>query len=458
MNPGGALGGGVGGRSDKGLRLSLTETLRLAWADDDLRRRILFVLLVFAVYALGIHVAVPIPGVNTMELQRAMTDTSNPLFQMLNMLGGGGFKKLSIFALGISPYITASIIMQVLQQSLPAWKAEMQEGGEYARKQMNKRTRLFTIVLCFIQGFTMLNQLPPNIFTPGANLPLVKAGVAIFWMAGSMIMLWLGEQISERGIGNGTSLLIFGGIVISFPSIVQEVGRQLQDGVINYFQVSILLLMFLATTWFIVFFTTAQRRIPIQHMRRNFGTKSMGGQTSYLPISVNMAGVIPVIFAITLLYMPYQLMSMFPPQSDGHRTMEQIAQFFSPDFTKWQGYVAAVIYMVMIFGFTYLWNAMVYNVEDIANNLKRGGSYVPGIRPGKQTIDFLNGIISRVTFVGALFLSFVAMTQFIFPLIAPSVRVSLGLMSGTSLLIMVSVALETMRQIEANLMVKQFGG
>lgn len=457
MNPGGALGGGVGGRNDKGLRLSLTETLRLAWADDDLRRRILFVLLVFGVYALGIHVAVPIPGVDSIALQQMVSDPNNPLFQLLNLLGGGGFKRLSIFALGISPYITASIIMQVLQQSLPAWKSEMQEGGEYARKQMNKRTRLFTIVLCFVQGFTMLNALGPSVFTAGSNPMLIKLGVSIFWLAGSMIMLWLGEQISERGIGNGTSLLIFAGIVISFPGIVAEIANQLNRGIINYFQVSVLVLMFLATTWFIVFFTTAQRRIPIQHMRRNFGTKSMGGQTSYLPISVNMAGVIPVIFAITLLYMPYQLMNMFPPGTPARNAVEQFALFFSPDFTRWQGYVAALLYMLLIFGFTYLWNAMVYNVEDIANNLKRGGSYVPGIRPGKQTVDFLNGIISRVTFVGALFLSIVAMTQFIFPLIAPSVRASIGLLSGTSLLIMVSVALETMRQIEANLLVKQFG-
>lgn len=453
MNPGGTLGAAPGGRSDKGLRLSLGETLRQAWADEDLRRRIIFVLGVFCVYALGIHVAVPIPNISTDELTKLLEN--NQFFQMLNMLGGGGFKRISIFALGLGPYITASIIMQVLQQSIPSWKSEMQEGGEYARKQQNRRTRLLALILSLAQGFTLLSSMGPGIIT-GPNPELTKLGVSIFWMAGSMILLWLGEQISEKGIGNGTSLIIFAGIVISFPGIVETVGKAVANGIVNYFQVGLLAVLFLATTWFIVFFTTAQRRIPIQHMRRNFGTKAVGGQTSYLPISVNMAGVIPVIFALQLVTLPYQIAGAFPPNSDMNRTMTNIGKFFSPDFTQLQGYVGALVYMGLIFGFTYLWNAMVYNVEDIANNLKRGGSYIPGIRPGKQTIDFLNSVISRVTFVGALFLSLVALTQFIFPLIAPIQQ--LGMLSGTSLLIMVSVALETMRQIESNLLVKQFGG
>jgi preprotein translocase subunit SecY len=453
VNPGGTLGAAPSGRSDKGLRLSLGETLRQAWADEDLRRRIIFVLCVFGIYALGIHVAVPIPGISADGIAKALE--GNRFFQMINTIGGGGFKRISIFALGLGPYITSSIIMQVLQQSLPSWKAEMQEGGEYARKQQNRRTRMLALVLALGQGFTLLSSMGPGVIS-GPNPMLTKIGVSIFWMAGSMILLWLGEQISEKGIGNGTSLIIFAGIVISFPGIIEIVGRSVRDGAINYFQVATLAVLFLATTWFIVFFTTAQRRIPIQHMRRNFGTKTVGGQTSYLPISVNMAGVIPVIFALTLITMPYQFASAFPQGSDAQNAILAVGKFFSPDFTHWQGYLGALVYMALIFGFTYLWNAMVYNVEDIANNLKRGGSYIPGIRPGKQTIDFLNGIISRVTFVGALFLSIVALTQFVFPLIAPVSQLST--MSGTSLLIMVSVALETMRQIESNLLVKQFGG
>lgn len=454
MNPGGTLGAAPSGRGDKGgLRLSLGETLRQAWADEELRRRIIFVFGVFCIYALGIHVAVPIPGISPERISELLQN--NPLFQTINVLGGGGFKRISIFALGLGPYITASIIMQVLQTSIPSWKQEMQEGGEYARKQQNKRTRALALVLALAQGFGLLSSMGPQIIV-GQNPNLVKIGICVFWMAGSMILLWLGEQISEKGIGNGTSLIIFAGIVISFPGLVETIAKAVRDGIVNYFQVGMLVAIFVATTWFIVFFTTAQRRIPIQHMRRNFGTKAMGGQTSYLPISVNMAGVIPIIFALQLVYMPMQFAGMFPPTNPVHQTLLQVSQFFSPDFTKPQGYLGAVVYMALIFGFTYLWNAMVYNVEDIANNLKRGGSYIPGIRPGKQTVDFLNGVISRVTFVGALFLSLVALTQFVFPLIAPIS--GLNLVGGTSLLIMVSVALETMRQIESNLLVKQFGG
>jgi preprotein translocase subunit SecY len=361
---------------------------------------------------------------------------------------------LSIFALGLGPYISASIIMQVLTMTTPAWKKELQEGGEYARRQQNKRTRLLTIVLCFAQGFAFLNYMGPGV--TGALTIFQQATITIFWTAGAMYLRWLGEQVSERGIGNGVSLLIFAGIVISLPTIGDMIIKAVQDGIANWFQVGIVVAMFLATTWFIVFFTIAQRRIPIQHMRRNFGTRAVGGKTSYLPISVNMAGVIPVIFAIALIYMPQQVQMMVPAGSDAAYFLEKLGQFVVPDFTKWQGWVGALFYMGLIFVFTYFWNAMMYNVEDIANNLKKAGSYIPGVRPGKQTKDFLDRVVSNVTFVGALFLAVVALTQFVFPLIIPVQ--GLRLIGGTSLLIMVSVALETMRQIEASILIRQYEG
>ncbi len=436
--------------------MSLIGTFRDAWADEDLRRRMMFVLMVFVIYAAGIHIPVPVPGRAPEEMISLLGD--NSFFALLNMMGGGAFKRLSILALGLGPYITASIIMQVMSQGNPKWKAELQEGGEYARKQQNKRTRVLTLFLCFFQSFTLLRMIGPVALGPSGSSVGGQLMIALFWTAGAMILLWLGEQISEKGIGNGVSLLIFAGIVISFPGVVAQVMSNVPTN-IAYWQVGLILLVFLATTWAIVYFTVAQRRIPIQHMRRQFGTKTMGGQTSYLPISVNMAGVIPVIFAIALIYMPSQLAAMFPQQTQAHQILTQIAMFFNPDFTRWQGILGALIYALMIFGFTYLWNAMMYNVEDIANNLKRGGSYIPGVRPGKQTIDFLNQVISRVTFVGAVFLAFVALTQFIFPILASGATIpALGLLGGTSVLIMVSVALETMRQIEAHLITKQYGG
>lgn len=454
-----SLSGGFSGgqsannRSDKGLRMSLSDTIRLAWADDDLRRRLLFILFIFAVYVLGVHVPAPIPGFDPAEMTKLLEN--NQFFNLLNTIGGGAFKRVSIFALGLGPYITASIIMQVLSMGIPSWKQEMQEGGEYARKQQNKRTRGLTLALCLGQGFGLLQMMGSGITGRLSTFGMLE--VCIFWMAGSMFLLWLGEQVSEKGIGNGISILIFAGIVISLPNVVMTMYNAVAQGTLPFWQPIIIVLMFIFTTWLIVMFTIAQRRIPIQHMRRQFGTKTMGGQTSYLPISLGMAGVIPVIFAISLIYMPAQFAAMFPANSTAANTLNTIGQFFSPDFTHWQGWIGALIYMGLIFMFTYLWTALQYNVEDISNNLKRGGSYIPGVRPGKQTKEFLDSVISKVTFVGAFFLALIAMTQFIFPLIAPSIRQNLGLIAGTSLLIMVSVALETMRQIEANLLTKQYG-
>jgi preprotein translocase subunit SecY len=453
----GGAGGGGGGPREQGLQLSLMETMRQAWADEELRSRITFVLLIFVVYALGIVVPVPVPNVAPEDIKAAIEKL--PVGALMNMFGGGALSKLSIFALGLGPYITASIIMQVLTQGLPAWKKELKEGGEYARKQQNKRTRTLTLILCGFQGAGILALLTSSTAGGAAVLPLngmEKVMIITMWTAGAMFLLWLGEQVSERGIGNGVSLLIFAGIVISIPGLIGTIAQSLQDGVVAWWQIAFVSLIFGATTWFIVLFTVAQRRIPIQHMRRNFGMKTQGGQTSYLPISVNMAGVIPIIFAISLVYMPMQFAQMFPPDSAPFNFLSYVGQFFSPDFRSAKGWVGVGVYTGMIFAFTYFWNAMMYNVEDIADNLKKGGSYIPGIRPGKQTTNFLNQVISRVTFVGAVFLAIAALTQYIFPLIANVP--GLALLGGTSLLIMVSVALETMRQIEANLLVKNYEG
>jgi preprotein translocase subunit SecY len=444
----------LGGGGDKSLKLSLSDTFRLAWADEDLRPRILFILIMFGLYALGVHVPVPIPGIDPAEMTKLLEN--NSFFALINTFGGGAFKRLSILALGLNPYITASIIMQVLTFANPAWKQEQQEGGEYARRQQNRRTRLLTLVLCVVQGMGFLTLLSQALPSGGALNMGIRIATVVFWTAGSMLLLWMGEQLSERGIGNGISLLIFAGIVISMPGVAMNVYESVQSGAIPAWQAVAIVVAFLAITWFIVMFSTAQRRIPIQHMRRNYGTRTLGGQTSYLPISVNMAGVIPIIFAISLVYMPSQFQAAFPAGSGMHNALGTVAEFLNPNFANWKGYLGAALYTLLIFVFCYLWNAMVYNVEDMSNNLKRHGSYIPGIRPGKQTTDFLNGVITRVTFVGALFLAVVALTPYLFSAIA-NIR-SLSLIAGTSLLIMVSVALETMRQIEANLLTKQYGG
>jgi len=455
---GGGGGASYGGRGDKGLALPLAETIRLAWADPELRQRILFVLTMFAVFALGVHVPVPIPGVRSEDV---VSKLQGGAFDLLNIFGGGALRRLSIFALGLNPYITASIIMQILTTANPKWKQEMQEGGEYARKQQNKRTRGLTLLLCVAQGWGLLQLMSgvPEIASLSIGLKVI---ILLFWTAGAMFMLWLGEQISERGIGNGVSLMIFAGIVLSLPQQGETLYRGYQEGLVAWWSLLIVIAIFLAATWFIVYFTTAQRRIPIQHMRRMAGTKMMGGQTSYLPLSVNMAGVLPIIFAVSLVGLPYQFSIMFGGEATPFgRFLVTLSDYLNPGSRYVErAIIGSFLYTGLIFFFTYFWTAIQYNVEDISNNLKRGGSFIPGVRPGKQTKDFLDGVISRITIVGAAFISAVALLQYISPRLSgipQGTGAGLSLIGGTSLLIMVSVALETMRQIEANLLMKQYG-
>lgn len=448
------FGGGMAGFGDKGMRMSLLEVLRQAWADADIRARLLFILSMFAVYVLGTHIPVPIPGLSAEQVYEKLKGI--PFFYLMDTFGGGALKRVSIFSLGLNPYITASIIIQILTTALPEWKKELQEGGEYAKRQQNKRTRALTLLLCVFQGLGLIKLMQSAPGFPQLSLGVTFTTIA-FWSAGAMFMLWLGEQISEKGIGNGISLMIFAGIIISLPNQVSRLMEGYHEGFVSIFQILILVALFLLTTWVVVLFTTAQRRIPIQHMRRQFGTKMMGGQTSYLPLSLNMAGVIPIIFAVSLIYIPQQFAQMFPNTGFGNflTTLGEYLDPGNPNLLK--AALGALIYTMLIFFFTYFYTAIQYNVEDISNNLKRGGSFIPGVRPGKQTKDFLDGVISRITVVGAVFLAIIALSQYLTPLIAQLPRGSYNLIGGTSLLIMVSVALETMRQIEANLLMKQYG-
>lgn len=448
------FGAGVDTGGHKGPRMSLIDTLKGAWADPDLRARIIFVFAMFAVFVLGVHVPVPIPGVDPAELAEKLSQ--NPLFGMMDTFGGGSLRRLSIFALGLNPYITASIIIQILTTAFPQWKKEMQEGGEYARRQQNRRTRLLTIALAIAQGMGFMNIITSSVNT----VPRWAVFTTLaFWIAGAFFVLWIGEQISEKGIGNGVSLMIFAGIVISLPYQGEQLMEAVNAGIISWFQIAALLLVFAATTWFIVYFTSAVRQIPVQHMRRQVGTKALGGKTNYLPIPVNTAGVIPIIFAISLVLLPIQFANFFPENSAPRDFLMRAAEFLNPGGEFPEALVGIAAYMFLIFFFTYFYTAIQYNVEDLSNNLKRAGSFIQGIRPGKQTKEFLDSVISRITVAGAFFLTIVALVQYIAPSAAGMSGMNLSVfrvIGGTSLLIMVSVALETMRQIEANILMKQY--
>lgn len=430
--------------------------------DPDLKQRLIFILIMFAVFTLGVHIPVPIPGIASDMVAKKLE--SSFFFQMLDSFGGGALRRLSIFALGLNPYITASIIIQILTTAFPAMKKEMEEGGEYARKKQNQRTRFLTLALCFLQGSGFIQMIAQGTGALQGFLP--RAEVLMFWTAGSMFCLWIGEQISERGIGNGTSLIIFAGIIVGLPYQGAKLVSAVRDNAVAWYSVVILIALFLVSTWAIVYFTAAQRRIPIQHMRRTFGTKVVGGKTSYLPLSLMMAGVLPIIFASSLTSLPQQFAAMLGGESTpvGNFFMEAGKWLYpgeSSVVARWlpipKGVFGSLLYCALIFFFTYFWTAIQYNVEDISNNLKRAGSYVPGVRPGKQTKDFLDGVISRITVVGAGFIAIVALLQYIAPAITGlTAKYGVSIVGGTSLLIMVSVALETMRQIEANLLMKQY--
>lgn len=444
---GGFAGGPGAGGGDKGLSLGLMQTLKLAWADEELRQRMLFVLIVFVVYSFGVHIPVPIPGLDPVGIVEKL-EKDNNLIAMLNAFTGGGFKRLSIFALGLSPYITASIILQVLTQAIPEWKKEMQEGGQYGRQKQNRRTRGLSIILCFVQGWGFIQLL--NSAQLGIHAPTQIISILTFWTAGSMFCLWLGEQITERGIGNGVSLMIFAGILVSFPSLVSQVSGAVSGGTVPLYKIIFLLVLLIFVTWLIVFFTVAQRRIPIQTMRRQVGNRTLGGQTQYLPFSVNMVGVIPIIFASSLMGLPYQFGTMMKSEF-----LKDLSMWLNPTSRFPMGLVGCFFYVCLIFFFTYFYTAVQYDVNDIADNLKRQGAFIPGIRPGNQTKKFLDEVLSRVTIVGSGFLAVIALVQYVAP--ALTGLFGLSAIGGTTLLIVVSVALETLRQIEANLLMKQYG-
>lgn len=450
-----------GSQADKSLSLGLIDTFRNAWADEELRGRLLFVVYMFALFVVGVHVPVPVPGVSSDQVAKLVEQNAG--LSLINIFGGGALRRVSICALSLGPYITAAIIMQILTTAFPQWKKELQEGGEYARTQNNKRTRLLTLFLCVFQGsglFALIRQA----LGESASNPMTMITVITCWTAGAMFVLWLGEQISEKGIGNGVSMMIFIGIVLALPYTFENMGQGIHNGVVQYYQIAIMLVILVATTWLIVYFTVAQRRLPIQHMRRQVGTKVMGGQTSYLPLSVAMAGVMPIIFASSLTFIPGQIAMAFGPNSPIGNMLNTAQEWITPSTVKWIGNVrlpfnpaGVLIYAGMIFFFTYFYTAIQYNVEDISDNLKRGGSFIPGVRPGKQTKDFLDGVISRITFVGSIFLAVIALVQYLAPAIVGIPFIYVSVLGGTSLLIVVQVALDTLRQIEANLLMKRYG-
>ena len=405
----------------------------------ELRNKILYTLMMFAVFRAGIHI--PVPGVDASVIESLFT--SGNLFGLLDLFAGGALSKFSIFAMSITPYINASIIMQLLQAVVPQFEAWSKDGEE-GRKKIAKVTRYGTVVLGFVQAFGMAFALRANSALVNNDILSVFV-VAIILTAGTCLLMWIGEQITAYGIGNGISLIIFAGIVARLPDGLQTIYQYIQTGTINMFQAFLFAVIAIAMIAVVVAVTQGQRRIPIQYAKRVVGRKMYGGHSTFLPLKVNQAGVIPIIFASSVL--------MFPVT---------IAQFIDNDFVHkiadlftWGTPLQTALYAILIFIFTYFYTAISINITDMADNMKKYGGFIPGIRAGKPTADYVDNVMTKITLAGAVFLAVVA----IIPNFLGSITGVQGVyFGGTALLIVVGVALDTMQQIESLMVTRHYKG
>jgi preprotein translocase subunit SecY len=444
---------------------------------QDLRKRIFFTLGMLAIYRIGAHITAP--GINKARLEEVWSDVGNTLLGVLDLFSGGNFRTISIFALGVTPYITASIILQLMTVVSPQLK-KLQEEGEMGRQKLNQWTRYLTVGLGLIQTFFVANWLQYNNVanTPGKTFLITTA---LTLTTGTIFVMWLGEQITERGVGNGISLLIFAGIVIGLPNGVQQVMTRLSAGdALETIGVIALVAAMIALIAFIVFIESGRRKIAVSYAKRHVGRQMVGGQQTTMPLKVNMAGVIPVIFASSVLSMPQSLFSAFPP-ADPNSTWGKVYTFFQ-QFHGGDPYYELIFVTLIIF-FTFFYVSIVFNVEEVADNLRKHGGFMPGIRPGRATAEYLRTILTRLTIVGAVYLAFVALVPQIMlsgfrvqrlPFIGESlynfVSSTPGLswipegmnyqfyFGGTSLLILVGVAMDTVSQIEAQLVMRNYEG
>jgi len=420
--------------------------LKNAWAIPELRKKILYTLLLLVVFRFGSVITVP--WLDSATLASWVDQGGNTLFSIMDMFSGGAFSQATIFAMGVSPYINSSIIIQLLTVAIPALERLSKEGEE-GRKKISKITRYVTVVLAFVQAaglYIGLNS-ANAVSNPGALTFFV---IALSFTAGTAFLMWLGEEITEKGIGNGISMIIFAGIVAGIPTMAKSVWQTFVGGGNNYLAVAIILVCAVLIIGLVVLFNNGERRIPVQYAKRVVGRKMYGGQSTHIPIKVTMAGVMPIIFAMSLLAFPSTVVSLVAPNATGGFA-GWILKFFNQS-NPWY----AVIYFVLIVGFTYFYTSISFSPIEVANNMKKNGGFIPGIRPGKSTSDFIAKVLSRITLVGAFFLGFIAILPIILALIDS--RLSTISIGGTSLLIVVGVALETVKQIESQMLMRHYKG
>ena len=403
----------------------------------ELRQKIVFTLIMFLVFRAGTHI--PVPGVDAAVIEELFT--SGNLFGLLDLFAGGALSKFSIFAMSITPYINASIIMQLLTVVVPTFERWSKEGQE-GRKKLTQITRYGTVVLGFMQALGMALGLKHAIINPGIGSILL---IALTLTAGTTFLMWLGEQITEKGIGNGISLIIFAGIVSRLPDGIYVIYQYFEAGTVGLFKLLLFLVIAIAMIVLVIAIQQGQRRIPVQYAKRVVGRKMYGGHSTHIPLKVNQAGVIPIIFASSVL--------MFPVT---------IAQFIDVEWVKtmagwfaWGTPLQTTLYALLILFFTYFYTAVTFNVSDMAENMKKHGGFIPGLRPGKPTADYLDRVMTRITLAGSLFLALIAILPNFVVWATDIQGVYFG---GTALLIVVGVALDTMKQIESLVLMRHYQG
>jgi len=416
----------------------LLESFKSAFKVSELRTKLLYTLGMIFIFRLGAHI--PVPGVNIERFAELVN--SGAIFGFFDIISGGALKNFSVFAMGIMPYINASIILQLLTVVIPHLE-RLQKEGEEGRKKITQYTRYLTVVLAFIQGIGMVVGVGGSLQNPG---PLTYVMTALTITAGTTFLMWIGEQITEKGIGNGISLLIFAGIVSRVPSGAVQLGEYLSAGTINILSLALLVVIGVIVIAGVVAVQEGQRRIPVQYAKRVVGRRVYGGQTTHLPLRVNQAGVMPIIFASSLLMFPETIINMF--QGSG------FSNFYS-QYLGWGSAAHTLIYALLIIGFTFFYTSVIMNPVDVADNIKKYGGFIPGLRPGRPTAEYISRIMTRVTLAGAIFLALIAILPN-FVLLAT--RIPNIYFGGTSLLIVVGVALDTMKQVESHLLMRSYQG
>ena len=437
----------------------MIQTIRKAWGIPELRKKIIFTLLILLIFRIGN--AITVPYVDTNLLSTYLDQMGGTILGLYNVMSGGAFAQATVFALSIQPYINSSIIIQLLTVAIPALERLAKEGGEEGRKKIQSITRYATVAIAILQafGYYMLMR-SYNLLAPGADGIWPALVIIVSFIAGSSFVMWMGEQVTEFGVGNGISIILFAGILSRVPSMVGAItegvgnwsaGVEASDTamVLHPALVVLLVVGILALMVFIVFIHDAERRIPIQYAKRQVGRKMYGGQSSYLPMKVNMSGVLPIIFAQSIASLPVTIWTFIgmPEAGTVSRSIYDAIDTQSP--------IYMVVYFIMIIGFSYFYSTIQFNPVGIANNLKKQGGFIPGFRPGKPTVDFIKRVLSKITLFGAIYLGIVAICPLLLGKVVGNDYLAIG---GTSVIIVVGVALETVKALEAQMLMRQYKG